>query len=69
MVAGVLEKRVNRRVQVTLPGGTLQAEWLDNGEVETTGEAKYAFEGTINLPEQVVKQLVLKSVNERAKVL
>ena len=44
----VLRQRdeVNERVQVTLPGGTLQIDWVGPGHsLWMTGPAAFAFEG------------------------
>ena len=37
---------VDRSVDVTLPGGTLRIEWLDNGRIRMTGPATESFRGT-----------------------
>ncbi len=38
----------DRKVQVTLDGGTLSIEWLDDGHVAMTGPASISFAGTFN---------------------
>jgi diaminopimelate epimerase len=49
-VAGVLTKRLARKVQVNLTGGKLQIEWLKtNNRVYMTGPATYVFRGEIEL--------------------
>lgn len=54
VVASVLNGLCDNRVKVNLPGGALTIEWAGNSQntdfdVFMTGEAKYVFEGTINI--------------------
>lgn len=50
VVAGRLRGWLNPRVQVTLPGGVLQVQWLGSSEpVWMTGPAETVFEGQITL--------------------
>jgi diaminopimelate epimerase len=44
-VAGVLTKRTERRVLAHLPGGDLELEWAESGEVYLTGPAVEVFSG------------------------
>jgi diaminopimelate epimerase len=44
-VAGVLTGLTERRVLAHLPGGDLELEWADTGEVYMTGEAVEVFQG------------------------
>jgi diaminopimelate epimerase len=44
-VAGYLTNRSDRNVNVKLPGGTLDIEYLENGRVLMTGPAETVFEG------------------------
>ena len=49
-VANIAAGRVNNKVNVTLPGGTLQIEWQGEGHpVLMTGPATTVYEGTITL--------------------
>jgi diaminopimelate epimerase len=45
MVAACLRKLVGKRVDITLPGGTLAMEWDGRGEVYLSGPAKRVFAG------------------------
>jgi len=45
VVAAFLNQRTERHVNVNLPGGKLQVNYLENGTVQMTGAAEYAFEG------------------------
>jgi len=40
---------VKRKARVRLPGGELEVEWEDSGDVYMTGEAVEVFEGCLNL--------------------
>ncbi|MCL6575930.1 MAG: diaminopimelate epimerase [Kyrpidia sp.] len=51
VVAGVLEGRSGRKVQVHLPGGTLKIEWAEDGRVYMTGPAVEVFRGEIGQPD------------------
>lgn len=44
-VAGVLTGRTERRVLAHLPGGDLELEWTESGEVCMTGPAVEVFHG------------------------
>lgn len=44
-VAGVLTKRTERAITVSLPGGDLQVEWASNDHVYMTGPAVEVFTG------------------------
>ncbi len=48
-VAGVLNGRTERKVQVDVLGGSLFIEWDENGTVWMTGPATTVFEGTIEI--------------------
>ena len=49
-VAGVLTKRTERRITVTLPGGDLDVEWAADDHVHMTGPAVEVFTGEWSLP-------------------
>ncbi|MBS4759967.1 MAG: diaminopimelate epimerase [Clostridium sp.] len=54
VVASILNGLCDNKVKVNLPGGALTIEWAGNSQntdfdVFMTGEAKYVFEGTINV--------------------
>ncbi len=51
VVAGTLREVTNRKIDVELPGGTLQVEWQQNesGDVLMSGPVAYVFEGEIDL--------------------
>jgi len=49
LVAGVLNKKTERKAKVHLPGGMLEIEWARNNHVYMTGPAKTVFEGTIKI--------------------
>jgi len=40
--------RTGRKVDVSLPGGTLQIEWQDNQTILMTGAAEHEFEGRLD---------------------
>lgn len=47
VVAAVLNDKTERKVEVTLDGGILNIEWLDDGHIFMTGPAEIVFEGEI----------------------
>jgi diaminopimelate epimerase len=49
-VAAFLAGRSDRAVEVQLPGGKLQVEYLESGHVLMTGPAKTIFTATIDIP-------------------
>ena len=50
MVAGVLEKRLERECTVSLPGGPLKVNWSDTDDcVYLIGPAREVFDGQIDL--------------------
>lgn len=49
VVAGVRRELNGRTCRVDVPGGTLQIDWTQAGDVLMTGEVAYVFEGTIDL--------------------
>jgi len=49
VIAGVLEGRLDRQVNVTLPGGTLHIEWLADDHIKMTGAATFSFRGQIKI--------------------
>jgi diaminopimelate epimerase len=49
LVAGVLNNLIDRRATVHLPGGDLEVEWSDKGNVYLTGPAEVVFEGKIQI--------------------
>jgi diaminopimelate epimerase len=55
LVAGVLEGRLERKAQVTLPGGTLTITWNEkDNRISMRGPAEYVFSGQIELPEILI---------------
>jgi diaminopimelate epimerase len=49
LVAGVLNRKLNRKATITLPGGDLEIEWDEtNSHVYMTGNAVTVFEGETN---------------------
>src|SRR5947207_2416525 len=44
-VASMIGGRVDRRVRVQMPGGTLEVLWRDDGEVLLTGTAEVVYRG------------------------
>ena len=44
-VAGVLNKKTDRKILAHLPGGDLELEWAEDGNVYMTGPATEAFTG------------------------
>lgn len=49
-VSAILQRQADHLLSVTLPGGTLQIEWLGSGHsVYMTGPAESVFEGTIEV--------------------
>jgi len=48
VVGGILTGRLDRRVQVNLPGGRLLVEWAGNNHVYMTGPAEEVFEGKLS---------------------
>ncbi len=49
LVAASRRGLVGRKATVTLDGGDLTIEWLDNGTVQMTGSATHSFHGEIRL--------------------
>ncbi len=49
VVAGVRREITSRNVQVDVPGGSLQVEWPQDGEVRMSGGVAYVFEGQIEI--------------------
>ena len=58
-VAAMRKKLTERRVSVTLPGGSLAIEWRDDGHVWMTGPVETEFEGTLD-PETLAWQVTAK---------
>ena len=48
LVNGARTRRTGRKAHVTLPGGDLLVEWLDNDHVTLTGPAEFEWRGTMN---------------------
>jgi len=55
VIAGVLEERLDRKVAVTLPGGTLLIEWLPDDNIKMTGAANLSFRGQIKIQSAQLK--------------
>jgi diaminopimelate epimerase len=67
VVAGVLEKRLERRVTVELEGGELFVEWSKEDEhVRLTGPATIVFTGSLNV-EATADRLPLPGLREVAR--
>lgn len=50
LVAGVLEKRIDRRATIQLPGGCVTVEWNENDkQIRLTGPAAVSFSGIFDL--------------------
>lgn len=49
VVAGATRELTGRKVEVELPGGTLNVEWTPSGDVLMSGPVAYVFEGEIAL--------------------
>lgn len=47
VVAGVLTKQLDRKVEVRLDGGNLTIEWAQNNHIFMTGPAEFVFSGEI----------------------
>ena len=54
-IAGVLEDRLDRQVEVTLPGGKLLVEWLPDGNIQMTGPARFSFIGQVKVERAKLK--------------
>lgn len=51
VVAGVLENRLDRRCNVSMPGGALDIEWdAETNHIRMTGPAEFVFSGSVTLP-------------------
>lgn len=48
LVCAVRKDLTDRKATVTVPGGDLQIEWKDNGQVMLTGPAEFEFSGHLN---------------------
>jgi diaminopimelate epimerase len=48
LVAAVRRGLAERRAEVTLDGGPLEIEWLENGHVRMTGPAVTSFSGVLD---------------------
>ena len=49
-IAGVLNNKLNRKVKIHLPGGTLFIEWQDaDDHVIMSGPAEYVFKGEVTI--------------------
>jgi len=48
LVNAARTRRTGRKATVTVPGGDLVVEWLDNDHVTLTGPAKFEWEGTLD---------------------
>jgi diaminopimelate epimerase len=67
VVAGVLEKRLERRVTVELEGGELSVEWSkDDEHVRLTGPAAIVFTGNLNV-EATEDRIPLPGLREVAR--
>jgi len=63
LVAGVLEGRLDREAQVTLPGGTLTIGWREkDNKISMKGPAERVFSGTIELPEILIGLCARESI-------
>ncbi len=48
LVNGARTRRTNRKATITLPGGDLVVEWLDNDHVTLTGPAEFEWRGLLD---------------------
>jgi diaminopimelate epimerase len=63
LVAGVLEGRLEREAQVTLPGGTLTIGWREkDNKITMKGPAECVFSGQIELPEILIGLCTRESI-------
>jgi diaminopimelate epimerase len=63
LVAGVLEERMAREAQVTLPGGTLTIGWREkDNRISMRGPAEHVFSGQIELPEILIGLCTRESI-------
>jgi diaminopimelate epimerase len=63
VVAGVLEERLAREAQVTLPGGTLTINWMEkDNKISMRGLAECVFSGRIELPEMLIGLCTRESI-------
>lgn len=44
-VAGIINEKLNRRIKVEMPGGSIEVEWRDDDEVVMTGRADVVYAG------------------------
>jgi len=49
LVAGVLNKKTDRKATIHLPDGDLNIQWVDDGHVYMTGPAELVFRGEIEI--------------------
>lgn len=52
-VAAARKRLTDRKVDVTLPGGSLSIEWRDDDHILMTGPAEFEYEGAIDLAKLV----------------
>jgi diaminopimelate epimerase len=45
MLASIINDRTERRVQIHMPGGQINACWREDGEVMMTGRADIVYSG------------------------
>jgi diaminopimelate epimerase len=63
VVAGVLEGRLAREAQVTLPGGTLTIIWNEkDNKISMRGQAEHVFTGRVEIPEILVGLCARESI-------
>lgn len=62
LVGGVLEKRLERKATITLPGGSLSVEWsLQDNHVRIQGPARFVFLGEFTLDASIFDDLIAKT--------
>ncbi len=67
-IACVLEKRTDKKVFVTLPGGTLLIDWTDENVIKMTGSACLSFRGEINISSKLLGQDSKRNLSAKGPV-
>lgn len=62
LVGGVLEKRLERKATITLPGGSVSVEWSpQDNHVRIQGPARFVFAGEFALDASIFDDLIAKT--------
>ena len=67
-IASILENRTDKKVSVSLPGGTLLIDWSDENVIKMTGGAALGFRGQINVPSETFTSSFSTDNQTRVKV-